>query len=139
MSGGQARLVTRRNVDESGTDDEPCGVEHAVGVPAGGSLAKRRHLPRGDVQRGGAIHAVPRIDHAPVSYFDLHPIKALPQFPARMLITAIRTAMPKVTCRITECLPSATAESISTPRFIGPGCMTIASGLASFNFSTVSP
>src|SRR6185503_1035869 len=50
------------------------------------------------------------------------------QFPARMLITAMRTAMPKVTCgRITECGPSATEESISTPRFIGPGCMTMAS------------
>ena len=53
-----------------------------------------------------------------------------------MLITAIRTAMPKVTCgRITECLPSATAESISTPRFIGPGCITIASGFASASLS----
>ena len=47
-------------------------------------------------------------------------------------ITAIRTAMPKVTCaRITDCGPSATSESISTPRFIGPGCMTMASGRAS--------
>jgi hypothetical protein len=46
-----------------------------------------------------------------------------------MLITAIRTAMPNVTCgRITLRSPSATADSISTPRFIGPGCMTIASG-----------
>src|SRR5450759_2978932 len=38
-------------------------------------------------------------------------------FPAMMLIAAMRTAMPKVTCdRITLCLPFATAESISTPR-----------------------
>jgi hypothetical protein len=57
-----------------------------------------------------------------------------------MLITAMRTAMPKVTCgRITECLPSATPESISTPRFIGPGCMTMASGFASASFSGVRP
>ena len=56
--------------------------------------------------------------------------------PAMIDITAIRTAMPKVTCgRITLCAPSATAESISTPRLIGPGCMTIASGLASASFS----
>src|SRR6267143_605672 len=62
------------------------------------------------------------------------------QFPARMLITAMRTAMPKVTCgRITECGPSATEESISTPRFIGPGCMTMASGLASASFCGVKP
>ena len=31
------------------------------------------------------------------------------------------------------------AESISTPRFIGPGCITIASGLASASFSGVRP
>jgi hypothetical protein len=57
-----------------------------------------------------------------------------------MLMTAMRTAMPKVTCgRITECGPSATVESISTPRFIGPGCITMASRLASESFSAVSP
>src|SRR6266702_3627082 len=62
------------------------------------------------------------------------------QFPARMLITAMRTAMPKVTCgSITECGPSATEESISTPRFIGPGCMTMASGLARASFCGVKP
>src|ERR1700716_3794117 len=62
------------------------------------------------------------------------------QFPARMLITAMRTAIPKVTCgRITECGPSATEESISTPRFIGPGCITIASGRATESLSSVRP
>jgi hypothetical protein len=60
--------------------------------------------------------------------------------PATMLITAILTAMPNVTCgRITARSPSATGESISTPRFIGPGCITIASGLASASFSCVRP
>ena len=45
--------------------------------------------------------------------------------------TAMRTATPISTCsRISDCAPSATIESISTPRFIGPGCMTSASGLA---------
>ena len=45
--------------------------------------------------------------------------------------TAMRTATPISTCsRITDCAPSATLESISMPRFIGPGCMTSASGLA---------
>ncbi len=45
--------------------------------------------------------------------------------------TAIRTATPISTCsRISDCAPSATIESISTPRFIGPGCITSASGLA---------
>ena len=54
--------------------------------------------------------------------------------------TAMRTATPFCTCwRITDCAPSATAESISTPRFIGPGCITIASGRASASFSAVRP
>ena len=49
-------------------------------------------------------------------------------------------ALPNVTCgRITLWPPSATPESISTPRFIGPGCITIASRLASASFSAVSP
>jgi hypothetical protein len=48
--------------------------------------------------------------------------------------------MPKVTCgRITLWLPSATALSISTPRLMGPGCMTMQSGLASASFSGVRP
>jgi hypothetical protein len=43
----------------------------------------------------------------------------------------MRTATPISTCsRISDCAPSATMESISTPRFIGPGCITSASGLA---------
>ena len=40
---------------------------------------------------------------------------------------ALRTAMPFCTCRkMRERGPSATAESISTPRLIGPGCITTA-------------
>lgn len=46
--------------------------------------------------------------------------------------TAIRTATPISTCSpITDRSgSSAMALSISTPRFIGPGCMTMASGFA---------
>ena len=42
----------------------------------------------------------------------------------------MRTATPLVTCSvISDAGPSATSAAISTPRFIGPGCMTSASGL----------
>jgi len=37
-----------------------------------------------------------------------------------------------------DCAPSATIESISTPRFIGPGCITSASGWRS-EFFLVEP
>src|SRR5262249_38311229 len=46
--------------------------------------------------------------------------------------TAMRMATPISTCsrmRLTS-MSSATSESISTPRFIGPGCITSAPGLA---------
>ena len=84
---------------------------------------------------GQFIPAGHGIDDAPVADQQLHAA-----FPAMVDITAMRTAIPKVTCgRITLWLPSATAESISTPRLIGPGCITIASGLASASFSGVRP
>ena len=55
--------------------------------------------------------------------------------------TAMRTATPISTCSpITlRSGSSATALSISTPRFIGPGCMTMASGFATASFSASSP
>src|SRR4029078_11571911 len=49
--------------------------------------------------------------------------------------TAMRTATPISTCsRINDCAPSATIESISTPRFIGPGGMTMSRGFAYARF-----
>src|SRR5512134_2479597 len=49
--------------------------------------------------------------------------------PSRSNSTAIRTAMPLVTCCvITAPGSSAGSTVISTPRFIGPGCMTNAWG-----------
>ena len=57
--------------------------------------------------------------------------RSAPHPPASRYSTAIRTATPLATCsRITEYGPSATSDAISTPRFIGPGCMMITSGLA---------
>src|SRR5690606_11021895 len=43
---------------------------------------------------------------------------------SRASMTAMRTATPISTCAsMTLCGPSAMSEAISTPRFIGPGCM----------------
>ena len=159
VSGGHARLVTppaiaaaisdssvalyskpgsRSRAETSmrpGATTSPRASMTRLGVPPGRRRADRRDLARRDVERRFAIDAVGGIDQAAVGDLDLHA-----QVPAMMLITAIRTAMPNVTCgRITERSPSATAESISTPRFIGPGCMTITSGLASASFSCVRP
>ena len=54
--------------------------------------------------------------------------------------TAMRTATPLFTCsRMTDWGPSATSDEISTPRFIGPGCIRMAPGLASRSRSPVMP
>ena len=50
----------------------------------------------------------------------------------------MRTDTPLSTCWVmTDCGPSAALEAISTPRFIGPGCMTSACGFASATRSGV--
>ncbi len=61
-----------------------------------------------------------------------------PSFPASRYKTAMRTATPLATCSVMAlCGPSATPLLISTPRFIGPGCMTVTSGLHQASFSEV--
>ena len=130
---------SRSRADRSirpGHDHQAGGIDQHVGVETGGRFADGDNFAGGDKQVRLCVDAVARVDQPAVLDMNLHLI----QFPANMLITAMRTAMPNVTCdRITECAPSATAESISTPRFIGPGCMTMASGLASASFSGVRP
>ena len=55
--------------------------------------------------------------------------------------TAMRTATPISTCSLITLRTgsSATALSISTPRFIGPGCITSASGLAWASLRGIQP
>ncbi len=50
-----------------------------------------------------------------------------PDQPRQCASTALRTSTPPRTCSsTTDRSPSATSGAISTPRFIGPGCITIA-------------
>jgi len=93
-------------VDETRTHDATGGIDELIGSKTGRSLADAGHLAIGDIQRSTADDAVLRVDDAAVLNNDVHV-----QFPATMLMTAMRTAMPKVTWgRITACAPSATAE-----------------------------
>ena len=125
---------SRGEIDQAGRHDETGGVDDAIRAKAPRRVADGRDPPVGDEYGSGPVEPRRGIDDLAAADLGLH------QFPAMMLITAIRTAMPNVTCgRITLREPSATGESISTPRFIGPGCMTIASGFASASFSVVSP
>ncbi len=62
------------------------------------------------------------------------------QFPRMRSSTAMRTAMPFSTWfRMTERCESATSEEISRPRLMGPGCITMASGLARLICSRRNP
>ena len=125
---------TERQADVFVADGKIAALAQAGTAPAGFNAEKTIDAS-GLIVAPGLVAAARGVDDATVADQDLHA-----SFPARMDITAMRTAMPNVTCgRITERGPSATAESISTPRFIGPGCMTMASGLASASRSGVRP
>ena len=124
----------RRHVDQARADHQSLRVDHALRSEAVGGGAERHHAAVGDEDVAHRVRAVGRIDEAAVADLEVH-VHA-----ASMDITAMRTAMPKVTwLRMTACAPSAMAESISTPRFIGPGCITMASDFAADSFSAVSP
>ena len=128
-----------RQIDQAGRNHQAARVDAAVGVEVGTDaavlIAEADDATGGDGHVADAVASVGGIDDATIFDKYLHA-----EFPAMVDITAMRTAMPNVTCgRITLWLPSATAESISTPRLMGPGCMTMASGLASASLSGVRP
>src|SRR5690606_26489136 len=130
---------TGGEVDQAGADAKPAGVQFVGGCEAGWLLAERPDTAVGNEDIGHRVEAAGRIEH-PAAANDQSAHAASPVACMANDITAMRTAMPFVTCgRITERGPSATAESISTPRLIGPGCMTMASGLASASLSSVRP
>ena len=123
-----------RQIDQSRANNHSRCVDGAVGMEIGRRRSNGCNLSGRNENVLDLVDCTAGIDDAAALDLDLH------AFPARMDITAMRTAMPNVTCgRITDCRPSATLDSISMPRFIGPGCITIASGFAWASFSGVSP
>ena len=121
----------RVRIDEPGTDDEAARVEHP-GVFGGGKLLHRNDPaildenvaqqvgPPGGIEQASAADQEPAHGRTPAP--DLAISARSGASPRSRYSTAILTATPLVTClRITEWGPSATSESISTPRFMGPG------------------
>ena len=124
---------TRGQIHQTRTDDLARSVDDLCGFEAFWRRADGSDSAVHDKQRLHRIEFLPDIDQAAIVDLNIHA-------PTTVAITAMRTAIPKVTCgSITLCRPSATGESISTPRFIGPGCMTMASGFARASFAAVSP
>src|SRR5262249_9636153 len=105
------------------------GVDAALGLA---------HHAVGDQEVAGKVELARRIDDARVGEQDRTAVgqrhlsvHAFGRLRDSASSTAMRTATPISTCsRMSEWAPSATSESISTPRFIGPGCITRAPGLA---------
>ncbi len=92
-----------------------------------------------DQEPAAHVEVCRRIDQARVAEGDALAAHARPRASASS--TAMRIATPISTCswmRLTS-RSSATVELISTPRFIGPGCITSAPGLASASFSRSRP
>ena len=130
------------HVDEAGRDQLAAAVDdvgafrHAAGADA---LLGFADDAVGDQQVADDIEVARRIDDPGVGEQDRAAVRqhfatscqAFGRLRDKASSTAMRMATPISTCsRISDCAPSATIESISTPRFIGPGCMTSASGLA---------
>jgi len=130
------------HVDQAGGDDLAAAIDDlgALGHAGGANTALGfADCAVGDQKVAGKIQLARRIDDPRVGEQDRAAFAAIGQHADHAFgrlrdmasSTAMRTATPISTCsRISDCAPSATMESISTPRFIGPGCMTSASGLA---------
>src|SRR5581483_9190315 len=121
------------HIDETGRYDEAGGVQD-LGASNADIWSYAGNTSVLDPHVRDSIEVCRGIDHAAV----------LDQqgghYPIIRSRTAIRTAIPFSTwLRITERWKSATSEASSRPRLMGPGCITIASGLARARCSSRSP
>ena len=143
-----AQLLTKvaersgAQVDQAGQNPLTLNVEALFGHEAFRRRSPCQHAAVQQMEILVGIHAIGGIDDAAAGDGQrVHAVIARAGArPSTSAMTAIRTAIPLVTCsRITDCGPSATAEAISTLRLMGPGCMTMASGRASLSRAVSTP
>src|SRR4051812_8908813 len=104
------------DVEESRCDGHPAGIENRYIRNV--RTAEMRDLPITNDQVAYCVDISSGIDKPSILHEQIH------QPPNSRYRIAIRTATPAETwSRMTEYGPSATSVEISTPRFIGPGCM----------------
>ena len=133
------RAQMRVQIHKPRRDHQPRRVELGFARAGGERRAQLDDPPRADAQVQRRVEPRRGIDHAPAAH---------QRVPARLAhdaprtsrnSTAIRIASPAETCAsIRLCAPCATSEVISTPSFIGPGCITSACGAADATRSAVS-
>src|SRR3989440_9364482 len=137
-------------VHEAGSDDLALHVAHDGALGHRQPAADARDLAvldqhvRGPVEIAAGVDDPPALQqNRPGGAHSLPPFAASASSarpPASRYNTAMRTATPFVTwSRMTLCGPSATRDSISTPRFMGPGCMMTRGCCARSSRSCVTP
>ena len=126
FSAGLAEMHVQ--VDEAGRDDAAGGIERDIAIQGRRRLRRPAVLDR---NVGAAFAAL--VEHRSTTDHrfgsSTPPCEGRRRIRASWNSTAIRTATPLVTwSRIAEPGSSAGSTTISTPRFIGPGCITNACG-----------
>src|SRR5262249_52429794 len=121
----EARLAqVAMQVDEAGRHDKPRRVDDRL-FTSRGALDEASILDEDVRDIAWLVATVGRIPDPSACDAD-HAGNPLSRYS-----NAMRTATPLVTCvSMTDWAPRATRGSISTPSFIGPGCMINAPGLA---------
>ena len=123
-------------VDEAGSDDESRRVQHGRAVGRFQAGPGFGDAPVAEQQVERRVDAVAGVDQAAAA--DQDRCRHSPPLASRKR-TAMRIASPAETCAsIRLCAPCATSGAISTPSFIGPGCITTACGAAAATRSAVS-
>src|SRR5690606_9633092 len=114
------------HVDEAGRDDLAAAIDDLGALGHAGSADAALGLADeavGDQEVTQEIEVARRIDDPGVGEQDRAAVgqhHAFGRLRDKASSTAMRTATPISTCsRMSDCAPSATLESISTPRFIG--------------------
>ena len=129
----------RVQIDETRRDHQPRRVDLGFARACDELRAQLHDSPLADAQIQMRVEPRRGIDHAPAAH-QRRPARLAHDAPRTSRnSTAIRIASPAETCAsIRLCAPCATSEVISTPSFIGPGCITTACGAADATRSAVS-
>src|SRR5713226_5544297 len=137
--GDEARRIDRGLGVGHGADrrEPPVQGRLGAGLDRFGILESRLAQMCVEIDEARDDEVALRLERAPV---DAHARSSKGAVAASRYKSAIRTATPFVTCvSMSERVPCATAASISTPSFIGPGCMTGAPGRMRATRSAVRP
>ena len=133
-------------VDEARTDHAAGGIEHLVvgirwdGVADGTDRTVGRSARRRVRSPVASMILAPVMSRLIRELLASWLVIAASRQPSRSNRTAMRTAMPLVTCWVmTAPGSSAGSTAISTPRFIGPGCITSVCGASRAARSGVRP